>query len=171
LYPSIGIVNRRYESRRSIVNIDEIYREVFQRYPNSIVSVTYFEDLTVLQQIQYMMEHDIIVSPHGAQLVNLIYMPTYEGCSNIMEIFPENYLFGIFFGSLARAGGIRHSSMYVSANPPPITDQFQYVSDLDQREVEFCLPLELVIDAVDNMVTNWSKCCSEYHSNNSNKKP
>lgn len=121
--PNISILNRRTQSKRSILNSQVIAAQIQQLYPNSIVRVEYFENTTMLQQVQFFMESDIILSPHGAQLTGILYQPITassssrtSSCSQILELIPQDYLVADFFGSLAKVAGIQHSFFYVQ--PP-----------------------------------------------------
>jgi Glycosyltransferase 61 len=66
----------------------------------SPVSVAHFETATFLEQVEFFANTDIVLSPHGAQLTGLAFLPR---CGHILEIFPPYYLYDNFFGSLADA--------------------------------------------------------------------
>jgi len=66
--PRIGIVNRR---RNCILLQEErICKEIFKKF-NIKVDVIYFEDKSFNYQIKFFKNHDIIISPYGAQLCSI----------------------------------------------------------------------------------------------------
>ena len=76
-------VSRKKASYRRIINEDAVFglfeKEGFVRY--------YLEDLTILEQVYLFHNAEIIVAPHGAGLVNLIFA---EPHALIIELFQEH---------------------------------------------------------------------------------
>ncbi len=68
----IGLINR--ENNRKLMNVEEICDEVLKKF-NLTIDVTYFEDKSFDYQIQFFRDHDIIISPHGAQLCSIPFLP------------------------------------------------------------------------------------------------
>jgi len=71
----------------------------------------YFEDASFAEQVGYMNAHDLLVSPHGAQLWGIPFMPI---CSGILEIFPNGYYLDTP-AALAAAAGSEHMHIMLSA--------------------------------------------------------
>jgi len=91
------------------------------RNVNNTVHVTFFENKTFEEQVQFFRNTDILISPHGAQLTGLMFMSSSssstsssnsKSCKQVMELFPKNYAIPYYFGSLAIQSGISHSYVY-----------------------------------------------------------
>jgi len=68
----IGIINRR--NTRKLSNIDNIIKTINEQY-NIPVDVTYFENETFENQLKFFRNHNIIIVPHGAALINTPFLP------------------------------------------------------------------------------------------------
>jgi hypothetical protein len=88
------------------LNRNDLVVELTKQFPNSIVRIEYFEDKFFLQQAQFVMETDIMMSAHGAQLIGIVYQP--GPCFQLVEFLPQDYLVTDHFGSLAKGAGIQH---------------------------------------------------------------
>lgn len=105
-----------------------------------MVPVMYFEGKTFVEQVSFMSSTDIVISPHGAQLISLPFMPSGGA---VLELFPPHYLndgtfvlffpihnclpdqetlneshqnklhFIEYFGSLSAISGIEHNYIYL----------------------------------------------------------
>lgn len=64
----IGIINRK--NNRILLNEKEISKKIFEEF-NIITDTTIFEDKSFMSQISFFNEHNIIISPHGAQLCSI----------------------------------------------------------------------------------------------------
>ncbi len=62
-----------------------------------------------------MAQQDLIISPHGAQLTNMVFMR--GKCSALLELYPLNYFFDGFFPSLVRSTGA--AAFYLYPGPSP----------------------------------------------------
>ncbi len=85
------------------------------------ITVTYFEKKTFLTQVQEMNDADIVISIHGAQLTNVIFM---KPCSVVIEIMPWLYDVPSAFDQFTRSSDIIH---YTWQEEPYHT--FGYVND------------------------------------------
>lgn len=85
--PRIGILNRANDSFRSLLNADQIaiYAKGLSR--DDHIPVAYFEDKEYADQVAFFRSVDILIAPHGAQLVGVAYMDA--PCSHLMELFPK----------------------------------------------------------------------------------
>jgi hypothetical protein len=77
-------ISRRYSSKRRVLNENELITLIksygFQVY--------YLENLSFTQQVDLFSTAMIVLSPHGAGLSNIVFMP--KG-SSVIELFPNNY--------------------------------------------------------------------------------
>eukprot|EP00339_Tiarina_fusa_P004484 CAMPEP_0117008894 /NCGR_PEP_ID=MMETSP0472-20121206/8241_1 /TAXON_ID=693140 ORGANISM="Tiarina fusus, Strain LIS" /NCGR_SAMPLE_ID=MMETSP0472 /ASSEMBLY_ACC=CAM_ASM_000603 /LENGTH=113 /DNA_ID=CAMNT_0004711053 /DNA_START=165 /DNA_END=504 /DNA_ORIENTATION=- len=99
-----------------------------------------------------MAETDILISPHGAQLGSLPFLPD---CSQVLEFFPPQYWIPGFYGSLAQAGGSEYYYLYFSDgdkwNETEVTAN-SHRARVETRRHQFCAPLEPTLNVVDQMV-------------------
>jgi hypothetical protein len=58
-----------------------------------------------MEQILFFHHHDIIISPHGAQITGIPFMKS--PCSIIIELFPKGYYISYYFGSLESSSNIQ----------------------------------------------------------------
>mmetsp|Transcript_17869 Transcript_17869/g.25752 ORF Transcript_17869/g.25752 Transcript_17869/m.25752 type:complete len:114 (+) Transcript_17869:692-1033(+) len=109
-----------------------------------------------------MAETDILISPHGAQLGSLPFLPD---CSQVLEMFPKGYWIPAFYGSLAQAGGSGYQYLYLGEEEKGTMqeDTKSTAATLDgrirARKQKLCAPLKAVVIAVDEMVQKWHSCC------------
>ena len=96
----IGLINRRINNGRSICNEIEICTKIKERF-NVNVDVIYFENISFEEQISFFENHNIIISPHGAQLVSIPFAPKealiIECCHE--EYHPYYYFPGLSYSS------------------------------------------------------------------------
>ena len=71
--PVIRILNRAPQSNRTLLNVDAL-QTALAEMTQSTVDVVYFENKTFLEQVAFMMDTDILISPHGAQLTSINFM-------------------------------------------------------------------------------------------------
>ena len=79
----IFILNR--QNNRYILNLDDILIYFKNYYYFVDLSVSYFENSTLEEQAEQMYSTDILISPHGAGLANIMFM---RPCSIVIELFP-----------------------------------------------------------------------------------
>ena len=82
--PTIGILNRRPSSGRSILNVNDILHKLQEELSSSSTRLTrakllsepeYFErDRSFQQQVMFFNNIDILISPHGAQLTGVPFL-------------------------------------------------------------------------------------------------
>ena len=156
--PQISILNRR--SKRHVVNW-EVLKDTLDSFGS--VSVDYFEEKTFRDQLFFMMNTDILVSPHGAQLASLPFLPP---CASVMEIFPTGYYEPAFFGSLAAASGVPHSFVYLGTNRTAevARGSANVRARTATRKARLCPPVEHMKEAVEQAVVAWKQCCEQHAS-------
>jgi hypothetical protein len=87
-----------------------------------------------------MSETDILVTPHGAQMTNILFM---EQNSSIMEFYPKGWedLAGVgqyVYKWLSDWAGMRHQGVWRDPEGPPCadpTDKWQCFSDFKDRQI------------------------------------
>lgn len=96
----IGLVNRKLSSGRCIINEKELLNEIKIKF-NTNLNVEYFEDKSFKDQINFFKDHNIIISPHGGQLVSIPFSPNnsliIEYCHE--EHHPYYYFPGLSYSS------------------------------------------------------------------------
>jgi hypothetical protein len=76
--PVIGILNRTPQSKRQLINVDAL-RERLRPLTDRPIAEVFFEEASYRQQVEILSQIDIIISPHGAQLTSMHYMPECGG--------------------------------------------------------------------------------------------
>ena len=158
--PKIAILNRAATSTpsRHLLNAKELAASIEDTFSFQSVPVVYFENKTMLEQAQFFMEHDIVISPHGAQLTGIAFM---KNCSTVVEFFPRNYLTVDFFGSLAASVGVNHKYFYLGNNEEQIQsyERYHYIPASKFRLQNLCPKMELVMSELEEVINNWHPCC------------
>jgi len=108
--PVIGILNRAPQSRRSFLNIDALAAALRESsFAAANVTVTQFEGADYVDQVRFFATADgVVVSPHGAQLTGLFFLPP---CGRVLEVFPPRYYLPDFYGSLADCSGRPYAAL------------------------------------------------------------
>ena len=91
----LGILNRR--GKRELLHTDKLVAFITENKDYSCINVTETHNLGALshqEQAQWVYTKDIIISPHGQQLMNLAFMNT---CAVVLEVYPHNYVIPGFF--------------------------------------------------------------------------
>lgn len=155
-HPIIRILNRA--GNRSLLNV-EILQSRLSHQTGCPVDIVYFENKTFLEQITFMMQTDILLTPHGAQLTSINFMPA---CGGVLEFFPPGFWYPHFFGPLAASSGLTHGYIYTGVN---------YYKEwtwgglrhrwkrFEVRERDVCLPLETSLPFIEQLVDKWRECC------------
>jgi len=154
--PRIGILNRNGDIERTLLNADELHRQFnksSKRHGFTVAPVQYFETASFLNQAKYYMSVDIVISPHGAQLGAMPFMPP---CGSVLEIYPKGYWMPDYFGTLASGAGLAHAYFHLCAEP-------NYFGGSATRSVKLCPPLDPLVDAVMELVKDWKQCVAGYN--------
>lgn len=124
----------------------------------SVAPVTYFESASFVDQVDFYSSVDIVVSPHGAQLTGIAFMPP---CGSVMELSPKGYSVPEYFGSLAKSSGLQHSYIYMSEGD----ERKDYAASMrtlslreTMRRINMCASPQLIVDAVQQLVEEWKQC-------------
>lgn len=103
----------------------EVYRFVDEQW--LLHHLVVLETLSFREQVLLFAETDLVVTIHGAAIVNAIFM---QPGSVLIDIFNANY-YEFFFSSIIRESGVK--ALYL-----PITDHAQQTSDCDPRTPAWC---------------------------------
>ena len=190
--PRVGILNRAPRHGRALHNADALARHLQRTLASSttttttngahlptnnragiidaIIPVVTFQGASFEDQIAFFASIDILISPHGAQLTGLPFLP--PPCSALLEIFPDRYYYQQFFGSLAEAAGVRQYTLYmggVAAENETTTAAHVFDRDIvhgprshrrTAKRANLCPPLDAIHDAVRTMAEDWWACCA-----------
>jgi Glycosyltransferase 61 len=156
--PKIAILNRNLQSGRHLLNAQELALSIEATFPEiQPVLVATFENSDFIEQVKFFAEADIVISPHGAQLTGIAFMPE---CGSVLEFFPRHYLVPDYFGSLAKAAGLNHSFFYLDDDAAiPHDVRFHRFNASKFKSDSQCPPMLEVIAAVTQMVQDWHQCC------------
>mmetsp|Transcript_16790 Transcript_16790/g.25376 ORF Transcript_16790/g.25376 Transcript_16790/m.25376 type:complete len:192 (-) Transcript_16790:146-721(-) len=141
----IGIVDLR--RGRRILNIEQIASEIAKPYPEAKIERKFMEDLEPLRQFLWWSRQDIIVTAHGAGMINMIFLPA-DGA--IVEIFPEHYYPDCYW-DIGRASGIRNYS-YFNGVKNPYADHAKHSDTIEKRWRYRAQDLEPPVDEVISLV-------------------
>jgi Glycosyltransferase 61 len=174
--PRIAIVNR--EGSRKILNALEIAHEVESRLsawtrvkaeePASVVPppttttrlsirIVTMEDWSFEEQIQFFSTVDVLISPHGAQLTSIPFLP--NGAS-VLEVFPLGYEQHAFFGTLAAICGVTHAYTYLSQgdrNQEVQAGMINLPTRIQRRSAQLCPALTDLSDFIVTLVEQWQE--------------
>jgi hypothetical protein len=158
-FPRIAILNRKWGEKRNLKNIVRLSKQLSRRLPeNPDVPVMYFKNKTFLEQVDFFAKTDIVISPHGAQLTGIPFMPD---CGAVLELFPKGYYLPAFFGTLANVSNLNHAFLYLSE----VDGKSEYSkfaaskeTRLEARGAELCPPVHSVVQAVEQLVKEWKQC-------------
>ncbi len=161
--PRIALLNRNEkQSQRSFLNAIEVTQAITDSGLSAEVPIAHFENATFTDQIQFFNNVDIVLSPHGAQLTSMAFLPS---CGGVLEFFPRGYFVPYYFGSLARAAGLRYSALYLSENRDDWEKETREATRSVQsrfriRQSNLCPSVEDVVRLVRKMVSHWNDCCA-----------
>jgi hypothetical protein len=160
--PRIAILNRRKANGRSILNLEKLVKAISNAtgQNDSSISVTYFEGVvSFADQVNFYSSIDILISPHGAQLTGAAFLAP---CSQLLEVFPHNYVIPDFFGSLATNVGASYAYLYLSDRPPPKETNTALSDRIHARATNLCPSTTTIVDAIQELIQDWRQCCQTY---------
>ena len=91
----LGILNRG--GSRELVHTDRLIGSIRENKNYACIEVAETHNLGKMspqEQARWVFSKDVIISPHGQQLISLAFMNT---CAVVLEIYPRNYLIPGFF--------------------------------------------------------------------------
>jgi Glycosyltransferase 61 len=158
----IGILDRKVT--RKLHNLGAIVRAIEREmHKEPLLRAKFvigdFEYQTFQEQVEFLSGVDVLVSPHGAQLTGIPFLPN---CASVLELFPTGYLIPQYFGSLAAVAGVTHSYMYLGG-PDADREAKVAMKTLESRDaaraVNLCPHPDAVARSVVELVREWHRCC------------
>jgi hypothetical protein len=147
-------------SSSSSRNIPGIVPPSTTTHPIRIVS---FDGWSFADQVLFMNSVDILISPHGAQLTSIPFLPA---CASIFELFPTGYHPPYHFGTLAAASGITHSYTALTRGFERYFKEETKVGMANvtnrstSRNVQLCPPLLDVVEQIMTVIQQWHERCA-----------
>ena len=149
--PVIGIVNRN--TSRFMYNVPRLKQLLGDQFT---IREAYFENKNFSEQLRFMSDVDILVSPDGAQMTSLVVLPP---CARVLEVFPVGYLWKNFFGSLAATVGVDLSYIYTGRDIEYAHKAMShYLKKVRARGQNVCPNVDLLYEGVLQHVSEWHRC-------------
>ena len=157
------------KGKRKIVNFDTLVKET-SKIEEATLRKVMLEELSPVEQVSLFADTDVIVSPHGAGLTNVIFMLPRSG---VVELFPPNFVFFCYKRMCESADILYLHVKGVPATPPPCVNKKQCVFET-MRDVDFAVFVNQTVAATRNMIdlvkvhkyVSYVVCCNrtEYRS-------
>lgn len=96
----IGVILRK--GWRRFTHEADLLARIRSELPTSIVNATAMDGLSFVEQAAFVHTQDLVISPHGAQNINLLFA---RPCASVLEIFPRFYNVPGFYLPVASAAG------------------------------------------------------------------
>jgi hypothetical protein len=130
------------------------------------IKVFTMEGKSFAEQVQAISDVDILIAPHGAALVNVIFLPK---CAGVLELNPKGFENPMFFGSLAAISNHAHATLY-TGDREKYKEIRKWMRGNVRRDVarsrDLCPNVDMVLDAVSQLEEQWRACCQQqphYH--------
>ena len=107
---SIGVLTRTV---RGLADGPNIVAALQRELPGARLNTTTFDAMPPVAQGAWVAAHDLIISPHGAQNLNFLFL---RPCAVVLEVFPAKYYIPGYYLQLARAAGARAFEAYPGPN-------------------------------------------------------
>ena len=159
--PRVGFLNREGSSR--VVENHVQIMEQLRRQLGSVAEFEYlksFDNMTMVEQTSWMYRHDVVISPHGAQLTSIPFMPDHGA---VLELNANGFYEPNWFGPLAGYSGQQFVLLYGGEN---MTRQVRkhsktIASKNLARSKSMCHNVNAVLSAVAQMIDEWRvRVCS-----------
>jgi len=155
--PRVTILNREDESMQGRhLDDTDVWKSLLQ--PLMVTEVPSMDGKSFAEQVQIMADTDLLISPHGAQLTSIPFLPA---CAMVIELFPVGYIIPEFFGSLAVSSGHTHRYLYPSKELHATTGRTRTAA----RSRHVCIqPRALeqtIVPSIFELVEKeWRECCN-----------
>lgn len=157
----LGILNRK--GSRELENTDKLVRAIRADKRYACIELTETHDLGELspvEQAEWVFAKDIIISPHGQQLISLAFANT---CAVVLEIYPRNYLIpGYFLPFVVNLGAVA----FGMHNGPGM---LQNVSTLGARGKSRSVKMRVnddILKTLPHLIHAREKCCRQLRARN-----
>ena len=154
----IGVLDR-LKTRQLLNHYDIIIS--LQNLTSTPIMYKTFEGASYEEQIDFYSSVDILVTPHGAQLSAVPFMPS---CGCVLELLPKYYHYEFFFGPLTTSANLTSSYLYLSdgnATEETMLSQNNYTFRKKTRSANLCPPINSIVKSVRTLIERWKSCCSE----------
>ena len=130
------------------------------------IQIEYFDvTKSFEEQIQILYSTDILISPHGAALTGIPFLPN---CASVVEIFPFGMHLDTFFGTLSAISNVEHSYVYLTRDAHSNQQrqmEVQYGMSTGEsrqacRGANLCLPVQEMADVIMTIVKRWERRCA-----------
>lgn len=123
-------MRRGSRSFKNATAVFDIFAKECAKIDGCILEMIQSEDLSFCDQVRVMMNTDIVASPHGAQLTNMLFM---DRDSSVMEFFPKGWLKLAGVGQyahhwMANQSGMKHQGAWwdsIGEECPTPNDELQ----------------------------------------------
>ena len=152
---TIGIINRtrlnhkghaRNKGNRRLLNSGEVTKTIRTRTGTTVDEI-HFDDKSFNQQINFCNSHDIIISPHGAQICSIPFMPDY---GIVIEICNEEYYLPTYFKQLALQSGKGHLLYCRTHDPVQLKKSVKDRNRSERRAIDITVDVDRLVGAVLN---------------------
>lgn len=109
--PSDDIVLIQRTKNRAISNINELYQELTK---SCKVNVIKLEELSFLQQLEFLYNAKTIIMPHGAAMAFCMFL---SNRTKIIELYPKHFNVLHYYAPLAEKFGIPHVEIECESTP------------------------------------------------------
>jgi Glycosyltransferase 61 len=158
--PRIAILNR--QSTRQWLNAPALVTRLHHAdAATQAIPIVYFHsNTTFAQQVDFFAQVDILISPHGAQLTGIAFMPP---CGAVLEILPAGYYLPHYFGSLAWASHLEHAFVSLTRTGNVELESMQGMRDQETRQKvrnkALCPDLDPIAETVNQLIVQWQQRC------------
>eukprot|EP00546_Thalassionema_frauenfeldii_P001191 CAMPEP_0178930474 /NCGR_PEP_ID=MMETSP0786-20121207/21248_1 /TAXON_ID=186022 /ORGANISM="Thalassionema frauenfeldii, Strain CCMP 1798" /LENGTH=364 /DNA_ID=CAMNT_0020606991 /DNA_START=217 /DNA_END=1308 /DNA_ORIENTATION=+ len=152
-FPKIAIIDRR--NNRKLLNVESIAESIREEFgiKEPEFSVAYFEGASFRDQAKFFSQTDIVISPHGAQLTGMVFMPD-NGA--LLEIYPVGWVIPWYFGSLSKCFGLDHAYIYETEEKlDKTTLNLLSKNDNLAQKRNLCIPTSVIVEGVQQLVRRW----------------
>ncbi|CAO2188345.1 unnamed protein product [Urochloa humidicola] len=117
--------------------VARVFEKECGRVAGCVVTKTHTDNLTFCDQVRLMSETDVLVTPHGAQVTNLLFM---DPNSSIMEFYPLGWRQRAGGGQfvyrwMASRAGMRHEGSWWDPHGEPCPDSPDILSCYKSRQI------------------------------------
>jgi len=161
--PRITILNREQSSGRYMEDAIELKTLLEKELDVAVNLVSSMDGKDFTEQVQLMADTDILISPHGAQLTSMPFLPK---CAHVYEIFPMGYLTPKFYGSLAASRALNYNYIYPGVSIEQEGEMQTEESRKAARAQNICLSSdalkEKIAPGIVEGVKGWKQCCGHH---------
>ena len=150
--PVIAFLDRQDSRRRSMANAPEILKQLQDAGYDQVVYAPSFHNMSMVEQIKFMSQVDILMGPHGAQFTTTLFQPD---CGSLLEFFPSKYYAPGWFGSLIALSGKHHYFIYNGG---------ELALSEGRQQVNYMVSPQAVEQLTHVMVSQWHTCCANQRS-------